>query len=151
MKIKVFKYNNEELFYKVNNADDLLDTSRFRGLGSPDIKTHLGMAQERPARQLAKRIFFEMMILIAYDMIFEAIYFVFPIEKWGCMGIMDTTDTNRADYEYNLKTRGTYLKPVLIRNKMRRYWNKFYYIRFNGDWRRSIWNKLERYGFARES
>lgn len=136
MKHKRYKaYDNSDdavLRYIVNNVEDLYNTDRFK----TDMKFSemLNTSKERDAKRKARKLFTEMMEMIADDLIYNNDNFVFPFREFGSMCVTDIASRGILNYRYKYDTDGAiYGLKVGLSKRVRDHNLKFYRGRFNRE------------------
>jgi len=146
-RFKVFYDNGEQIFYKINTLDDLLDLQRFSTyrfkkfhelLGYEDSKNR---NNERAAKRKAKAVVSDLIKMIATEMIEENMVYIFPMRNFGYMRVANMTnkfpDKEIKNHYHQMKVfganNGKYYCPVIILSDLVKYanGNKYYRVRFS--------------------
>ena len=134
MKTKVHYADGVKIWHRVANVDDLLNEKVHRPKYFKDVKTLLNIKTDREAKTKAKEMINDFLSMLTDDMIYNNDVFIFPIEKFGYMGI---TDKTHFYHHRNMPIRnffecgGKNFGPcILIDKEVAKKNDKFYHMRF---------------------
>lgn len=116
---KVYIKDQDKVFYQRNNLDDLLDIKRFPWAKFSSYKELFNLSSERQAKQKAKELFTEFLVLMSKDVIDEHNIYLLPRKDFGRILI-----ARKRKEEYSIEDGGFKISEKICINPVYRLYNK---------------------------